>query len=120
MDAQASKRTFIISVAVYVRLMDGTTQTFFFEVPIDRPDHIAIKLAGLKNFIRQKFYAFMARELAFAGYVTSGSYNHIRGLNKNAFASREDWLDDRDQNWTGADKEIVRIEAIEWTIEQVV
>lgn len=119
LEAQKSKRSFLIDAMVSVKLPDGTTQVYQVSVPIDRPDHIAIKLGGILNFVRQKFYAFMARELAYDGYVSSGSYNHIRKLQVNAFLSKEYWLNQYDEKWAGIDKEVVHIEAIEWKIKQV-
>lgn len=119
LDRQASKRSFLIEVMVFVRLPDGTTKVYEFAVPIDRPDHIAIRLGGIINFVSRKFYAFMARELAYDGYVSSGSYNHIRNLKVNAFISKDDWLNNNDEKWAGIDKEVVHIEAIEWKIKQV-
>lgn len=118
MSAQRAKRVFNIAVNVLIRLPDGSTQTIAFEVPIARPDHVAIRLGGIENFVRQKFYAFMAQQLAFLGYVTSGSANHIRRLADNQGADREDWVDKNGEPWRGADNDVVHILEIQWQIEQ--
>ena len=118
LEGQRSHRKFLITAMVLVRLPDGQEKTYTVDVTIDRPDHIAIELGGIKNFIRQKFYAFMARELAFDGLVTSGSANHIRRLKENKGQDRDDWTKDG-QLWEGHDYETVRILAIEYRIEQI-
>lgn len=117
-ERQASHRSFLISANVLIVKQDGSTRVYSFSVPIAKADHIAIELGGLKNFVRQKFYAFMARELAFDGYVSSGSANHVRRLSDNAGLPPEDWTQDDGQQWRGNESEIVHIKSIEWKIEQ--
>ncbi len=117
-ESQASHRTFIINVIVLIRVPDGTTESIAFDVPIDKPDHISIELGGMANFISQKFYAFMAQQLAFAGYVTSGSANHIRKLEHNDGEDEEDWMDSRGQPWKGQGLDVVRILRIDWELQQ--
>lgn len=68
--------------------------------------------------MRQKFYSFMARELAFAGYVSNGSANHIRRLSDNQSRERDEWKDRRGEPWSGRNKQQVEIIKIEWQIEQ--
>lgn len=115
---QASHRIFLVKFNVLVKLPDGTTEAITGEVPIERADHIAIKLAGIRNFVRQKFYSFMARELAYTGYVSNGSANHIRSLAANKGKSRDKWVDKRGDLWAGRNKQQVEILTIEWKIEQ--
>lgn len=117
-EAQRSKRSFLITAMVLVRLGDGTTETIQVQLPIDKADHISIKLGGLINFVRQKFYAFMARELAYHGYVTTGSSNHIRRLPENEGQEREDWVDKTGKPWVGSDLNTVRIISIDWIVQQ--
>lgn len=112
-----SHRIFLVSVNILVRLADGSQQVFSFGVPIERPDHIAIKLGGIVNWLRKKFYAAMANELRFAGYVSSGSANHIRHLNENYGVTKKNWTQGEEE-WRGQDLDIVKIEAIEWKVEQ--
>ncbi len=118
-DAQASHRSFLVSAMVLIQLPDGSTHVVNVEVPIDKPDHIAIRLAGIQNFVRQKFYAFMARELAYLGYVTSGSANHIRRLKANQGKPRNKWVDGRGDAWQGRKSDTVKIINIEWRMEQI-
>lgn len=117
-ERQASKRSFLITAMVLVELPDGSTETFQVQLPIDKADHISIKLGGLINFVRQKFYAFMARELAFKGYVTSGSANHIRRLADNQDAEPGEYVDKLGKHWHGNDMEVVKILSIDWQLEQ--
>lgn len=117
-EAQRSKRSFLITAMVLVRLGDGTTETIQVQLPIDKADHISIKLGGLINFVRQKFYAFMARELAYYGYVSTGSSNHIRRLPENEGQEREDWVDKLGKPWVGSDLNTVRIISIDWIVQQ--
>lgn len=112
-----SHRIFLVSVNILVELADGETRVFSFAVPIERPDHIAIKLGGIVNWLRKKFYAAMANELRYEGYVSSGSANHIRHLNENYGVRKTNWTQG-DEPWRGQDLEVVKILTIEWKIEQ--
>lgn len=115
---QKSHRTFLINANALVTLPDGTSRTYSVIVPIARPDHIAIRIGGIRNFVRKKFYAFMAKELAFDGFVSSGSANHIRRLSDNYGVKKGNWTTNDGDDWAGNDMEIVKIESIEWKIEQ--
>ena len=115
---QRSHRKFLITAMVLVRRQDGTDKAYTVEVPIEKADHVAIEIGGIRNFVRQKFYAFMARELAFDGFVSTGSANHIRRLKENKGKKRKDWTKDG-QVWEGHDYETVRILTIEYRIEQI-
>lgn len=117
-ESQRSKRSFLITAMVLVRLGDGTTETIQVQLPIDKADHISIKLGGLINFVRNKFYAFMARELAYHGYVSTGSSNHIRRLPENEGQERDEWVDKLGKPWVGSDLNTVRIISIDWIVQQ--
>jgi hypothetical protein len=117
-ESQRSHRVFVIRAMMLIQLPDHTQETIEIEVPIEKADNISIRLAGLINFIRQKFYRYMARELAFHGYVTVGSSNHTRRLADNEGLDREDWTDSRGEKWKGARLDVVRILRIDWIVEQ--
>lgn len=119
LERQASQRRFLIAANVLVELPDGLERVYSFEVTIERGDHHAIKLAGLENFVRMKFYAFMARELQFDGYVTSGSANHIRSLKENKGKPESKWVQDDGEAWRGREAEIVKIRNLEWELQQM-
>lgn len=119
LSGQKSHRSFLISANVLVRLPDGSERVYAVQVPIARPDHIAIKLGGILNFVRKKFYAFMAKELAYDGYVSSGSANHIRRLKENYGVGKTRWENADGTPWRGQQSEVVRILVIEWKIEQI-
>ena len=114
---QASHRIFQIEVTALVETPNGL-ETFNFTVPIAKADHIAIELAGLLNFVRQKFYAFMARTLALAGYVTAGSANHIRRLSVNQGKPVDQWKDGKGQKWESNENQVVKLRQLEWVIKQ--
>ena len=115
---QQSQRIFVIRVIALCVLPDKTTRTYETQIPIQKADRIAIQLAGIKNFVSQKVYAFLARELSYDGFVSSGSSNHIRKLKGNRGKKRSEWKDRHGEAWRGRDDEVVRIEQIEWIIEQ--
>lgn len=117
-ERQASHRSFLMNANVLVRLPDGSNRAYNVLLPIDKPDHISIELGGMKNFIRKKFYAFMARELAFDGLVTTGSANHIRRLADNEDADPSEWVEPSGEIWRGNESEICNVRSIEWRIEQ--
>lgn len=117
-ERQASRRSFILTSIVLIKLPDGTSQSLEIQVPIDKPDHIAIALGGIINFLRMKFYGFMARQLARLGYVSSGSNNHIRHLEENSGVDDADLVDGTGHSWKGIGKQVVRIKRIDWQLEQ--
>lgn len=115
---QRSNRAFLLNAMVLVNLPGGEEKVYNVKVPILRADHLAIEKGGIINFLRLKFYAFMARELAFDGYVTSGSSNHIRSLKENKGKKRKDWTKDG-RVWEGWDYTTVKIDTIDWRMEQL-
>lgn len=125
-ERQASHRSYLINANVLAELPDGSTQVFSFAVPIAKADNIQIELEGLENFVRQKFYKFLATELSMAGYVTSGSANHVRRLSVNKGKPRDQWQavyrDAKGRSYLGEWKQMykpeVSIRLIEWQIEQ--
>lgn len=114
---QNSNRDFLVKVAALIKTASGN-QTVFAEVPIVRRDHIAIKYAGLEHFVRRQVYAFLAKELAYLGYVLAGSANHIRRLEDNEGLDESEWVDSRGESWGGIGLERVSIENFSWEIYQ--
>lgn len=124
-EGQRSQRSFLIEAKLLIRHADKTTSVVEVDVPIARADNIAIKLAGIKNFVREKFYAFFAKQLQYLGYITQGSANHIaRQLDIDpADVGEEEWQQYHDASehnihWSTPRFEVVRIEAIDWRINQ--
>lgn len=119
---QKSKRSFLLSAAMTVKPIGGETFVVNVSVPIDRSDHQAIDRGGVANFVRQKFYAALAHELAFAGLVLAGSANHIRKLAINEDVDPDDpesvYLTSNGAEWTGNGLDICTIENMDWKIEQ--
>lgn len=113
-----SHRTFLVQAKILAYDSDGEEHVFEINVPIDRADNIAIKLAGLQNFVRQKFYAELSAQLHYAGYVTSGSANHVRRLKQNTGKDRSEWKLDNGLKWRGNEDTVVKIRTISWRILQ--
>lgn len=124
-EGQRSHRSFLVSVNVLMRDQSGTFPVSF-DVPIDKADSISIKLGGLENFVRLKVYAFLAQQLAYAGYITAGSANHIRramDLEPGEEVTEEIWEEyhagqGRSFSWQAPRFSVARIERIEWKIQQ--
>lgn len=117
--SQASNRNFLISVkGLFKRKGESQSEAFEFSVPIDKPDHILIHIEGMANFVARKFYAFMAKSLAFLGVVTNGSANHVRYLPDNQGLPIDEWTQDDGDNWRGAESEVVTLTHLDWRIEQ--
>lgn len=119
LSAQKSHRHFLITFMILVELPDGTRRTYTGQVSIGRRDHLSIEKAGIRNFVRMKFWAHIARELAFDGLVTKGSANHIRKKARNIGKSRDQWTDAMGGIWEGWDYKTVKVLVIEWKIEQL-
>lgn len=115
---QQSRRSFIIQANVLVELPDGRSKVYEVLIPIAKQDRDFIELAGVNNFVQRKFYAYMARQIAYDGYVTSGSANHIRRLGTNQGEEKENWKQDDGETWRGNESEIVKIKRIEWKMYQ--
>jgi hypothetical protein len=116
---QESHRQFLLTILALVELPDKSKRVFRASVDISRRDHVTIKKGGVRNFVRQKVWGFLATELAFAGYVSGESDNHIRKLAVNRGKPRSQWKDKRDDRWAGADLEMARIISVEYKIEQL-
>lgn len=75
-----------------------------------------------RAFVRTAFYADFARQLAFLGYITSGSSNHIRKVTGRNVTQKvwEKYHADkgRDMKWQGAEFNIVDLISLEWKIER--
>lgn len=76
-----------------------------------------------RSFVRNAFYASFAQQLAFAGYVVSGSANHIRRATGENVVTREVWEQyhqekGRDMTWQGAEFNVVDLVSLEWKIER--
>jgi hypothetical protein len=119
--SQKAQRSFTLKANITCK---GVNAVYRVEVLIKKPDYLSIEAGGLKNFVRQKFYADFAKQLSFDGYVTSGSANHIRkALNLKRNPSLKSWKKYHKQaghkaEWLGDSFSIVQIETIEWQLEQ--
>ena len=118
LESQASQRSMLISTNALVKKPDGDTTVISFQVQIDKQDHQAIGLGGIKNFVRRKFYTFMARQLEFQGLVTRGSANHVRRRPENRGKPRAEWIQADGQRWRGNESGIAEIKTLEYKIEQ--
>lgn len=117
-NAQQSRRVFLIETNVLVELPDKTTRAYFIQIPIAKQDRDSIQLGGIENFVRQKFYAFLAKQLEFDGFVTRGSANHVRKLAENKGVPKSQWTK-KGIAWNGRhDSVTVKILQIEWRILQ--
>lgn len=117
-NAQRGFRDFLLKAMILVRLEDGSTRTYEVLTAIQKPGQIEIPKEHIFNFIRQEFYALMARQLAFDGYVTNGSANHVRRLKENKGKEREEWTKGG-LAWFGReDTEDVKILQIDWQMYQ--
>lgn len=116
-----SKRRYVIEAFISVKLPeDNEVKIYEISVDISKADHIAIDAGGVENFLRQKFYAELAQQLAFDGYVTTGSANHVRKLPENFGKEQDEWTK-AGIPWQGRhDTEQVLIKSIQWRILQQV
>jgi len=87
------------------------------QIAIPTLDKIQYQFGGLRAFIRGGFYASLAQQLAFLGYVTSGSANHIRRVTGKKF-SKANWQRYHDKTWTGKTPSVVTITRIDWKLEE--
>lgn len=113
----AGHRVYNIRIEAGIRLPDGRLHRIEFETGIAKADRIAVAKGGLDNFVTRKVYAAMARQLAFLGYVTAGSANHVRRLAENEGSEQSEWTQ-HGEDWGGQDLEIVWLESIHWEIDQ--
>jgi hypothetical protein len=118
LESQASQRSMLITTNALVKKPDGETTVISFQVQIDKQDHQAIALGGIKNFVRRKFYTFMARQLEFQGLVTKGSANHVRRRPENRGKVRSEWIQADGQRWRGNESGVAEIKTLEYKIEQ--
>lgn len=119
--SQASKQVYLITAlaaidgqygkdVVQITFSLGRSEQYFFK---ESP----------RSFVRNAFYASFAQQLAFLGYVTSGSANHIRKVTGESTVTQQVWEDyhgekGRNMAWTGQDFNIVDLTSLEWKIER--
>lgn len=114
LNAQAGFRDFTIRAMVLVELPGGQTKVYQIDVVLQKPQHVKIPVEHIFNFIKQQFFAVLAQQLAYDGYVTSGSANHVRGLKENRGKSKGKWTKGGIP-WHGRhDVDIVKIKVIDW------
>lgn len=111
----AGQKRFNIKVMMKLKGIDNPVVAL---IPIDKPDNVAIEQGGIRNFVKKKLYAHLSSDLAAAGYVTSGSANHIRSLPWNEGKDKEEWEARPGIQWDRADKDIVNVEVFEWILEK--
>lgn len=116
--AQSSQRVFLISLNILIEEAAGKMSVVRVQVPIQRADHISIRLGGIRNFVTKKIYAYIAKELLAMDLVTTGSSNHIHSLDDNEGVEEDALLNSQGEEWAGVGKAVVRIKTIEWKIEQ--
>lgn len=122
-----SKRRYLLEAFITVKLTgediepgEDATRVYEISIDISKADHIAIDAGGIENFLRQKFYAELAQQLAFDGYVTAGSANHVRKLPENQDKDESEWTKNG-MAWQGReDMQQVLIKSIQWRILQQV
>lgn len=124
LSGQASHRNFLVEVMLLVELPGSEQKVYSFAVPIERPDHIAIQVGGVENWVRKKFYAEMANQLRFDGFITSGSANHIKRITGERVINPSIWDDYNSgqgrtgMNWGKGSLGVVKIITMEYQIKQ--
>ncbi len=123
MSNQVRETNLLISLLVLIRFTDNTKQVMRFEIPVDKRTRLSILYGGTEEYIRMAFYAHFARELAYMGYITSGSANHIRksvGVKQITEASYNRYHAKKGDGveWQAPRFEVVSIEQYEWKIEE--
>lgn len=113
-NSQAAFRDFTIRAMILVEKPDGSTKVYSVDVVLQKQGNVKIPTEHILNFLRQQFYAVFAQQLAYDGYVTSGSANHVRGLSENKGKEQDEWTKNG-LPWQGRhDTEFVKIKLIEW------
>lgn len=120
-DSSVGQREYIVTVLFLIRV-PGERQDKVYEVvlQIGRPDHLEIEQGGIANFVYKKIYSLLAKQLAFDGYVTTGSANHVRHLKENEDREQGEWTKDHIAWESRHDTTTVHIQQIEWKIEQMI
>jgi hypothetical protein len=119
LESRRSRRTFQVTMKCLVEDRKGKSHVIETTCKISRQDHIAIKKAGVKNFVQRKMYAFLSHELAQRDLVTEGSARHIRQLKGNKGKGKSKWVDKQGFIWEGNDREIVKIKRTDYKIESI-
>lgn len=117
LNATRGQKRFNIKILIKLAGIDQPVQAL---IPIDKPDNVTIDKGGEVNFVRKTLYAEMSDYLAKAGYVTSGSANHVRSLPFNQGKTPDKWtVNKQGKKWDRWNKEIVSVEVFEWIFEKV-
>ncbi len=119
LESRRSRRTFQVTIKCLVEDRKGRSHVIETTCKISRQDHIAIKKAGVRNFVTKKIYAFLSQELAQRDLVSEGSARHIRQLKVNKGKSKKKWIDKQGFIWEGGDRETVKIKRTDYKIESI-
>ena len=118
-NSQQSKRDFLVTVGIHVHeTKSGKRHWIEVRRRFSRKDGQIAEIPDVKDYFGQEIYAFMARELESRGLVLSGSARHVARLAENQGNEREVWTKDGFE-WKGRDAENVKIESIEYRIDQL-
>lgn len=116
---QRAFRNFILKGMCLIKLPDGTTKVKEVMINLQKQSVVKIPSEHLQNFLRKAFYAVLARQLAFDGYVTNGSANHVRRLPENEGKERDEWTKGG-QAWESRhDTTQVTLSVIDWQLIQI-
>ena len=114
-----SRGTFLIDLAIMVKLPSGATETYLETVQFNQHELQSLTLSQIEKFVRTKVYAFIAENLKTHGLVSAGSAAHIRNLSANRGQSRGDWVDRQGQPWEKADLDVVKILRIDYQLKRI-
>jgi hypothetical protein len=115
---QRSKKDFLITIGMSVAEKNGKRHWIEIQRRFSRQDGQSADLADVKNYFGREIYAFLAKELSDRDLVLQGSARHIARLKENRGKPRDQWRKDGFL-WQGHDQNDVKIEKIEYRIDQL-
>jgi hypothetical protein len=116
-NTQKSRKDFLVSIGVWLKDKEGKAHFVEINRRFARHDGQATNLSETTAFLGREVYGHLSNELQTRGLVLSGSAGHVRRLQENRGAERDEWTKDGFL-WQGHDSLDANIIKIEYRIDQ--
>lgn len=117
-NAQTGFRDFTLRAMVLVKVPGMGNKVYTVETRIQKPQGVRIPPSHMVGLFRKEFWALLAKQLAFDGYVTNGSANHVRLLPENRGKDQDEWTKDGIAWESRHDTQQVSLKQIDWEMIQ--
>ena len=117
-NAQTGFRDFTLRAMVLVKVPGMGNKVYDVAARVQKPQGVKIPAAHMEGFLRKEFWLILSRQLAFDGYVTNGSANHVRMMAENKGKDQAEWTKGGIPWESRHDTQRVSLKQIDWQMIQ--